>query len=495
MNKPNILRLGPQQQRELFAFCCIALLFVFPIIQANVYFRDDLSRALNGHTFWHLTGRPLATAVQTVLSLKMEHGLLDVGSLSQILAALLLGLAAFVFNHYLKREFEHGIFWLSASIIINPFFLYNLSYRFDSVGMTLGLFCCVLAFSLAQVSRWAFAGSVVLLIASLSLYQSSINLLIALSAIELLLLSRNGELRTLLSRLGERAAQYVIATLIYSFTIARVFMGEHGRDETVRLDVAGYQQIMSNMAEFFELTKHFFSGATLIYLGVFAILVAVPYAIYVFRSSNKAALAIASVLAFFMYILSLFGPMVLLEEGSAMYRTMPSFYMFSALLITMSFMAKPKFSPAWLIPFFVAFSISFQYGVAAKNQRDYDENLFTLIQADLLQSKKDTFPIYVIGKSARAPHSRLIAQSNKFIDRSIRPADGWVAAGLMIEKGLEQTQFLWSTQFKELKPAFKTSLCRMKPEIVSENSMYAIYFDGERTFVLLSTNKKKYCEK
>jgi hypothetical protein len=495
VNKLNIFRLEPQQQQELLAFCCIALLFVFPIIQANVYFRDDLSRALDGHTYWHLLGRPLATAVQTVLSLKMEHGLLDVGSLNLVLSSLLLGLSAFIFNRYLRREFEQGIFWLSASIIINPFFLYNLSYRFDSVGMTLGLFCCVLSFSMAQANRWVFAGSVALLVAVLSLYQSSINLFIALSAVELLLLARSGELRMLLSRLGKRATQYLSATLIYTFTIARALMGEHGRNQTVGLDAAGWQQVIDNAAEFLGLTMHFFSGSIPIYLGVFALFVVVVYTIFVFRSSNKVMLAIAPVVAFFLYFVSLFGPMVLLEESGAMYRTMPSFYMFSALLITMSYMARPQFSLAWLIPFFIAFSVSFQYGVAAKNQQDYDENLFSIIQTDLLQNSKDTYPIYVIGRSNRAPHAQNIAMSNKFIDKSIRPAWGWVAAGLMIEKGLEQTQFLWSGELKRLTPAIKESLCLREPETVVENSMYSIYFDGERTFVLLSTSKEKYCKK
>ena len=259
------------EQKELLCFLAIATLFVFPLIQANVTFADDTTRVIVGYPGWAFLGRPLATLISAFSSLGwVEKGILDIGVWSQILAAALLALSAFVFNQYLKRQFHNGIFWLAAILIINPYFLYNLSYRFDALAMTMGLFCTVYAFSLPIKHSFGSFKSILLLIAALSFYQSDINLFIALTAIELILYSDKNSWVQLIKIISVRAAQYAIALVVYYLSIAKIFMASnHGRNNLVSLDSAGLENLADNIGHYLSLAGDFFSPPIIILMAVF----------------------------------------------------------------------------------------------------------------------------------------------------------------------------------------------------------------------------------
>lgn len=490
-----MIKLSELEQKQLLGFGLLALLFIFPIIQANITFADDTTRVIVGYPGWAFLGRPLATLSSIFLSLGwVEKGILDIGALGQFLAAALLALSAFQFNQYIKRDFGHSIFWLSAILIINPYFLYNLSYRFDAFAMSLGLFCTVYAFCLPHKNRIGSVKSILLLIAALSLYQSDFNLFIALAAIELLLLSADKKLPQLLQQLVIRATQYCIALIIYYLTIAKIFMASnHGRNHMISFDAEGWKNLIANINAYASRFMDFFSAPICILLGLFTIICLFHYLRYCRKQKNKWLLLLTPLIAVLMYLLSLSGPMFLLAENNAMYRTMASFYMFVALLITLSFIARKQFSYAWLIPVYIAFSISYQHGIVLKTQRDYDNSVMDMIEKDLLDAKLDTLPTYAWGSLERAPRTKNIIHSNHFIRGATSPASGWAARALLVATGLESIVFQWPDEYDAYEPTLRQDYCSATPVTLAENSRYSIYHSNNTNLILLGTDLKRYC--
>lgn len=422
--------------------------------------------------------------------------LADIAPLTQIFAALLLGLSAFNLNEYIKRDFQKIFLLASALIIVTPFYLYNLSYRFDSFGMILSIFLTVQAFCLSIKNRLGSKASIGLLIAALSLYQSGINMFIALAAIETLLLSQKNDIKNIFQRLFLRASQYCIAFIIYYLTIGQVFTFASGsaRSGLVSISLEGLERVISNLEIFIHIGSQFFSATNAFYIITFALFCLIGYVRFLYRSPHKTVQSLGLLLAFMLYFLSLFGPMILLQTSNAGFRTMPTFFMFAPLLVIFSALARQRFSYVWLIPLLLTIAVSYQYGVVAKHQRDYEKANFNLIHYDLLQHQLDQKPTYIIGRFKRAPHAELITKTQPFIASSLGPLGRWAAESFFQGQGLKQVQFHWDSQYNKIKPMIEEDICHKKNTVITENSLYSIYNIEDKNYVILSSNKAHYCD-
>lgn len=47
-------------KKLLLIYSGLALLFIYPLIQAGIYYRDDLDRSISGYYGWRGLGRPFA---------------------------------------------------------------------------------------------------------------------------------------------------------------------------------------------------------------------------------------------------------------------------------------------------------------------------------------------------------------------------------------------------------------------------------------------------
>ena len=159
--------------------------------------------------------------------------------------------------------------------------------------MALGVLCTVYAFNLDLRDRFAWPKSILLLITAASLYQSDVNLFIALAAIELLLLSQQQNASILIRRLIIRATQYCTALIFYYFTIAKIFMADHhGRDHLVSFDAAGLQNLLDNIQNYFSKMQDFFSPPICILLAIFSLYVLINYLRYSVKQSHRAILSV-----------------------------------------------------------------------------------------------------------------------------------------------------------------------------------------------------------
>jgi Glucosyl transferase GtrII len=491
----NIHEIDTHQKRDLSYFFTIALIFVYPIIHSNIYFRDDLARVADGFPRWEKIGRPLATYVYRVFSISLGGKILDIAPLTQIASIFVLTLTAFVYNEYIKREFQHGMLFVSSVLTISPFLLGNLSYKFDSLGMVLGLFFATLAFCQIFKNKNGFIKSIVLLIVALSLYQPMINFFLGLLSLEILLLDDEINLSKIIKKVSVRISQYLISLIVYQFTINEYFYRHPGRDTLIPIDSNFFDKIFINATDFFKPLLFLDNKSIMLFFAFLFIWALSIWAFDVFKKENKSQRITCLFLALLFYIVSIFGPMILLKEPIAMPRTIPSFYLFAAFPIILTFKARNgRFSYMWTIPIIVSLGISYQYGVALKNQFDYDMNTVNLIQADLLRSgTHDDYPVYIIGQNKVAPQSKTIIEHNSLIRRNARPMLGYSAEKMFQSAGVYNTQFSWDSEFYLKDPDFIESLCKTPVTTISENSLYGIYKSSNSVYVLLNNNVKQFC--
>lgn len=135
----------PPSRREWIQFLAstsLALLSLAALLRANVYYWDDLGRAVD-FAGWDMAARPIATYVFRLIT---GSGIYDFAPLSQIAGAIAVSLAAHVVAWRLFRIRDAiGCTATTLAIAISPYFLAIYAFRFDSVVYGIGFLLAVLA--------------------------------------------------------------------------------------------------------------------------------------------------------------------------------------------------------------------------------------------------------------------------------------------------------------------------------------------------------------
>lgn len=135
------------------------LLYVLPVILANRYYNDDLARSLYGATGWNGDGRPLAESIMLFVS--GGEPLTDISPLPLLMAVAAL---AMVLTVYAKKKLsfcENAICVAMALlfILVQPFTMAGISYKYDCLFMFLAVSIPFLLFSLNEsIPLWIYVG-------------------------------------------------------------------------------------------------------------------------------------------------------------------------------------------------------------------------------------------------------------------------------------------------------------------------------------------------
>lgn len=209
-----ILDLSQIRAKVVIYLILISLVFFYPVLYAHAIYADDLYRLKTGQYLWLADGRPLAYLVAKIYTLTNTY-VIDPTPFNWIFAIIAIGLSAKLIYLYFQDNYKESSFLLASIFIINPFFIQNMLYRFDSIGMSLAIFFCVLSFSIKQKF---FFTRVFLLFVCINFYQPASNLFLGLIAIDTLMMFHckyhyDGLKKRLLGGIGV----FFIATLFYFF--------------------------------------------------------------------------------------------------------------------------------------------------------------------------------------------------------------------------------------------------------------------------------------
>lgn len=184
---PMHMMMTPRLRRWL-GIMAYLVVFSYPLIHADRLYRDDIWRSFHGEMGWVSNGRPLSSLVMLILN--GGPRLADLAPLPLWLGLAALACAILLWRRRLEA-FDTGYAWVAMLIlVVQPFFLQNLSYRFDALPMSLALASAVVGIACALDPRdgrrwqarfrWAAGGAGVL--AALLFYQPAANVYFVLLA-------------------------------------------------------------------------------------------------------------------------------------------------------------------------------------------------------------------------------------------------------------------------------------------------------------------------
>lgn len=466
--------------------CAILVaLVVFPLIYAGAYYRDDATRALQGVSSWGWLGRPLADLVMHTVAISAGW-LSNISPLPQIIAGVFLYATCLcVSRSVFGKESSLGVL-ASFAALATPFAIECLLYRYDSLPMMLALYLAALAFRNTRSGVLGFITPVVLLIASLSLYQAQSNLYICLSAIcfaTSIINDRQNSFRDLTLRI----CAYASSMTTYYVSIFRVFSST-ARDGSIIADDHGIEIFIRNLVKFWEsIASVLMQPAYLVLLVVLSIIAAISSAMELYHRRNNVRVLIIAVIIISpgLILAASAGPLILIKEGFSSYRLMGSALTSIILLAYISSRSIRiyKFCTITVAAICCAnVSSAFSVGAAVRDQRAYEDSILQNVSSKI-DSNWSTYSdnrIYVVGDFDISPMSKRRNASSKMINTLVTPSPYWVSSRLLIQKGVRNVYSGW------INPAniVSTMNCNefADPDV---GSRYKIYQSDGKAFVLI----------
>ncbi|EDE2458888.1 hypothetical protein GBF48_02820 [Salmonella enterica subsp. enterica] len=372
----------------------LVLIYTFPLLTQQSYYIDDLGRSLYGGLGWSGNGRPLADLIFYVINFGIP--ITDSSPLP-----LILGLTALVISLVYIRDYLFGNDYITAAlcfmmIIANPFFIENLSYKYDSLTMCLSVAISIMASRKSysrEISNIIIA--VTLTIAYLSLYQASLNIYsIFLFTFILSDITSGEDLKSIVYKAISSLFCLITGYLIYSFFIAKKLVTggyniEHSK--IIELNSNIIESLYNNIASFYKMISVIFDGAySLVYYSMLVVLVVsfLIIALRILSSEQNKAIKITflavSLLASLFFII---GPMLLLNSPIYAARVLIGMggFMFFCCYSMYSAFGDKKLICRIYFSFVLLISTFFSYGAynSINAQFKFEENIVNRISQDI----------------------------------------------------------------------------------------------------------------
>jgi len=256
--------------RVLLITAFLSLIVFSPLLTGGVYYIDDFHRLFSGNvSYWVNNGRPLAYALLIILHLSgvvsdLSPALLIIG------LTILIGTLTWTSVRMTSMGMSPCVLILLV-VLFNPFMSQASLYTYDSLGIYLSVALAYVAtFNAAKSNRQYFFVGFSLLLASLCLYQTSVNYgFISLLTTLVLAASRDDEKELTKSFTG--LAALLLALICYKLMIAPLTVIDpynQARSQLVSLNLTGLYVVVENIREAFRVISLAFPGYNLIPVSI-----------------------------------------------------------------------------------------------------------------------------------------------------------------------------------------------------------------------------------
>jgi len=411
----------------LISFALLGLVLL-PIWFADRYHLEDWRRLLDGSFGWSGEGRPFTELLMRVLNL--GNPLMDLSPLPQIGAIALLSYNAVLISR--KFSIKPPLVAALAAFPIggSPFFLENLSFRFDSLGMAFSMLLAlipILTTNKLSAKAWIIGTCCIFL--SLGFYQTGINAFFVFLIVELSLLQLEyAPLKKLFYLILFRLTAFstgFLSYLLVSRTLVRGFYNQQHFAFVTKLSEIGivghnwntawhfiYESFPNSQREIFLLPVRF-SVILLVGIGLF-------YLRFLIRSNQNKVLVVLVLIAVLLlpvgWIAGSLGPIIFPVNAII---TLPRIYLGIGALLASSFvlicvaLCKSGLDTKWLslplaIPAYTMIMFALVFGNALKEQKYYEDRVATQLSDDIQQitGTKSVDHVIMNGNISYAPPIR-----------------------------------------------------------------------------------------
>ena len=469
-------------KKALFIYSGLALLFIYPLIQAGIYYRDDLDRSITGYYGWRGLGRPFADILTRFFSASGHYNL-DLFPYTMLASCIFLGASALALSKHLIKSDIPNANMVAALLIFNPFILQNIAYRYDSLGMSIAFFLTVVAYTYKnknltiEVATKLIAG-----VLSLTLYQPCTNIFIGLLAIDVIIIATKKDVKVKESIifLFKKTILFVSFFLIYMLFFSPK---NNSRAELIHLDQEGLEHLAKTLIALKEMVLSYLYHPVYIYFAI-PILISCVFMLIAYRNNIKqiASFILYGAVSFLIFIISLMGPTLLLQDEPVLPRTLVSFSVILFIIAIPIMHFAPRFKYAALIPVIASLAFSAQLSNAMKSQQEYEDFVFSMIAQDIA-THKDIVSIGTVGQLNKNERARLLIDNKPLIGYFVFPATKFLASYQLINKGFTQTLHGYGDEQKNKNILSEMIKKGIKP--VSSNEYYTLFISDNNAIVFL----------
>ncbi|MCR5650495.1 MAG: glucosyltransferase domain-containing protein [Lachnospiraceae bacterium] len=379
------------------------MLYVLPIMLADRYYNDDISRSLLGVSGWIGDGRPLTEFI--MIFINFGRPLADISPLPLILSAFFL---AFAITSYITVKLPDAdisplLVYAGALVMFNPFLLPCLSYKFDCLTMVLSI---CLSFAIHCVSFKKIIPGILLHFAAslaiLCLFQPSIGLYAALFVMEIFLFVVTGKdgIGKLIRTLSAYAVGGAAGILCYLAAIAPATVDKKGwRAEASKMDFSP-ESLKDQSVNIINIFMRYCSGLTkslLIPLILFIVLALTALIMFCKEKNTGAKKCVLSVILLFITPFCLLFvsvlPLLFLNSIGKSDHMLTGFcvvMLFFGLAASFSRGMLKKALIIIMIPCIIFnYSYAFSYGNALKCQKEYEDFVIRDVAEDIQKADPD----------------------------------------------------------------------------------------------------------
>lgn len=469
-------------KKLFFIYSGLALLFIYPLIQTGIYYRDDLDRSITGNYGWRGLGRPFADVIARIFSASGHYNL-DLFPYTMIASCILLGASSLALSKHLIKSDVPNAKIVAALLIFNPFILQNIAYRYDSLGMSISFFVAVVAYTYQNKNlTLEIAIKLIAGVLSLTLYQPCANIFIGLLAVDVIIIAikKQTHIKESVIFLFKKTILFISFYLIYMI----FFSPKHNsRSELISLDKGGFEHLIGTLTSLKAITLSYFYHPVYIYFAI-PILISLVFMLISYRTNigSIVSFILYSGLSFLIFIISLMGPTILLQDAPVLPRTLVSFSVILVIIAIPIMHFAPRFKYAALIPVIASLAFSAQLSNTMKSQQEYEDFVFNMIAQDIA-NHKNIVSIGTVGQLNINERAKLIVESKPLIGYFVFPATEFLASFQLINKGLTQTRHGY-TDVNESKNQFADMINKgIKP--VSSNEYYSLFISDNTAIVYL----------
>lgn len=473
-------------KKALFIYSGLALLFIYPLIQAGIYYRDDLDRSITGYYGWRGLGRPFADILTRFFSASGHYNL-DLFPYTMLASCIFLGTSALALSKHLIKSDIPNANIVAALLIFNPFILQNIAYRYDSLGMSIAFFLAVVAYTYKnknltiEVATKLIAG-----VLSLTLYQPCANIFIGLLAIDVIIIATKKDVKVKESIifLFKKTILFVSFFLIYMLFFSPK---NNSRAELIHLDQGGLEHLAKTLIALKEMVLSYLYHPVYIYFAI-PILIGCVFMLIAYRTNIKqiALFILYGAVSFLIFIISLMGPTLLLQDAPVLPRTLVSFSVILVIIAIPIMRFAPRFKYAALIPVIASLAFSAQLSNAMKSQQEYEDFVFNMIAQDIA-THKDIASIGTVGQLNKNERARLLIDNKPLIGHFVFPATEFLASYQLVNKGFTQTLHGYGDEQENKNKLSDIIKKGIKP--VSSNEYYTLFISDNNAIVFLGKYK------
>ncbi|QLR04787.1 glucosyltransferase domain-containing protein [Providencia rettgeri] len=404
-------------QKSIRYYLLLLILLVFPIILANVYYIDDLTRATHGYTFWGIDGRPMSDIAMILFN--FNGHLSDLAPLPLLTSCVMLAISFSIFRwKFLDDSLKSFI--IPISFLFSPFIFEPLTYRFDSLTITFSIFFCFLFLFIElknKIIELILSGAAICFV--YSFYQPSINIAaIFISIYFFYLLTKDIQAYEIIKKVSVKLLSLIFGTIVYMLIILPSTHVNDNASHHPGISNSIMDTILNNANTyyiFFERNIIAENGKWLIIAFVSinivsSIIISTKYHIRNISNSNKyvmLSILILSIIVPFLSIIASMGSLLFLsnslETFARVYIGINAYFLLTIFLLYKAVKLKTIPMIISIISTFYIFTFVYSYGNSLNMQNDMNKNVAIEFKDATKNIKNESVKVIFNGESPKSP--------------------------------------------------------------------------------------------